>query len=222
GAVLQYHLKQKPRGDLTLDVFDPNGVLVRTLSSKEEPEETDPLDEEKDDEAKKDRLTTHVGVNRVVWDLTYKGATTIKKAKHDMGQPKEGPLVPPGTYTLKLTVEGQALEQRVEVRQDPRVTVPAPEIDEQGKLALAVRADITRLTGLVEGMRSVRKQLADRNELLKDNAEAEPLVKAANGLIARLDDVEAKLHNPKAQVGYDILAMRGGAKLYSELIWLFE
>src|SRR5262249_56684873 len=72
------------------------------------------------------------------------------------------------------------------------------------------------------GMRSVRKQLADRNELLKDNAEAEPLVKAANGLIARLDDVEAKLHNPKAQVGYDILAMRGGAKLYSELIWLFE
>ena len=37
-----------------------------------------------------------------------------------------------------------------------------------------------------------------------------------------MDDLENKLHNPKAQVTYDILAQRGGAKLYSQLGALYE
>jgi hypothetical protein len=34
--------------------------------------------------------------------------------------------------------------------------------------------------------------------------------------------MEARLHNPKAQVSYDILAQKGGAKLYSQLAGLLE
>jgi hypothetical protein len=30
------------------------------------------------------------------------------------------------------------------------------------------------------------------------------------------------MHNPRAKVAYDILAQKGGAMLYSQLIWLFE
>jgi hypothetical protein len=74
----------------------------------------------------------------------------------------------------------------------------------------------------VEAIRAIRKQLTERNELLKDNAKAEPLVKAAKGLIGKLDSLEAKLHNPKAEVAYNILAQKGGAQLYSKLIALFD
>src|SRR5213076_1912100 len=35
--------------------------------------------------------------------------------------------------------------------------------------------------------------------------------------IKRTDELEDKLHNPKAEVVYDILAMRGGTRLYSRL-----
>ena len=35
------------------------------------------------------------------------------------------------------------------------------------------------------------------------------------------DALEAKLHNPKAEVAYDILAMKGGARLYSQLSPLY-
>jgi len=34
--------------------------------------------------------------------------------------------------------------------------------------------------------------------------------------------VEEKLHNPKAEVTYDILAQKGGAKLYSQLATLLD
>jgi len=81
---------------------------------------------------------------------------------------------------------------------------------------------MTKLSTTVERLRAIRKQLADRNELLKDNAEAADLVKASKEFIAKLDALEAKLHNPKAEVSYDILAQKGGAKLYSQLVWLYE
>jgi hypothetical protein len=68
----------------------------------------------------------------------------------------------------------------------------------------------------------VRKQILARNELLKDDPKAEPLVKESKSLLPKLDALEEQLHNPKAKVSYDILGQRGGAKLYSQLAWLFE
>jgi len=48
------------------------------------------------------------------------------------------------------------------------------------------------------------------------------LVEASRALLVRLDALEEKLHNPKAKINYDILAQKGGARLYSQLVWLFE
>ncbi len=58
--------------------------------------------------------------------------------------------------------------------------------------------------------------------MLKDDPKAEALVKDSKALIAKLDALEEKLHNPKAEVTYDILAQKGGAQLYSQLAQLFD
>jgi hypothetical protein len=87
--------------------------------------------------------------------------------------------------------------------------------------ALQIRADISKLSKLVEQLRTVRKQLQAREELLKDDPKAAELIKQSKDLLSRLDALEEKLHNPKAKVAYDILAQKGGAKLYSQLIWLY-
>jgi len=47
-------------------------------------------------------------------------------------------------------------------------------------------------------------------------------VKASDALVTRLDALEGRLHNPKAEVVYDILAMKGGASLYSRLSPLMD
>jgi len=102
------------------------------------------------------------------------------------------------------------------------VQLPQSDLEQQLKFALLIGDDISRLSGIVNRLRAIRKQLADRNELLKDNAKAASLIRSAKELIARVDALEAKLHNPKAEVAYDILAQKGGAQLYSKLIFLFE
>jgi hypothetical protein len=67
----------------------------------------------------------------------------------------------------------------------------------------------------------MRKQLELRGTVVNDIDKAKPLVKASGEFLKKLDALENRLHNPKAQVTYDILAMKGGAQLHSNLGWLY-
>ncbi len=90
----------------------------------------------------------------------------------------------------------------------------------QQALALRVRDDITRLSDAVLRLRAVKKQIDLRKDLLKDRDDAKPLLKDTEALAKKLDALEEKLHNPKAKIGYDIFAAKGGAMLYSQFAWL--
>src|SRR5207248_8395286 len=131
--VIDYYLKAKPKGAVSLDVVDAQGGLVASFKSKPKPaspesgkshektedqpaatskpeeEETPDDDPDGGDRYKVPVLPAEIGVNRVAWDLRYKGAEKIKGAKVDTGNPAMGPLVNPGTYTLKLTVDGKTV-----------------------------------------------------------------------------------------------------------------
>lgn len=222
GALIQYHLDRKPKDEITLEILDAKGSLVQKLSSKKQ----DADDEENPDVPwsiyKPTVLPKDVGVNRVTWDLQYEGPTFIPAAKNDVGTPHRGPSAPPGMYTLKLSVDGKVLTGQVEVKLDPRVKIAPQDLAEQHQLALQLRDDITQVSKTVIALRLVRKQLDVLREVWADDAKHKALDKQAEALQNRLTTLEEKLHNPKAEVTYDILAMKGGAKLYSQQTSLFE
>jgi hypothetical protein len=224
GALIHYYLGKGTRKEVTLEVFDDKGTKVRTLTSKEQKDPTT-IDDEGDyskPRPKPEPLPTEPGLHRVVWDIRYDGARMIKGAKVDAGLPEVGPLVNPGKYVLKLNVEGKTVSREMDVRPDPRVRESGKVLDEQLALTLKVRDDISRLTGIVTQLRSLKKQIELRDELLRESSGMGSLLKEDKGLLKRLEELEEKLHNPRARVIYDILAQRGGAKLYSQLGWLFE
>jgi len=220
GAVITYSLKKKTDGEITMEIVDPAGAVVRTLTSKkEEPEVQDDDPDAPGRPRERAVLTTEAGVQRVAWDLNYEKATKIKKAKTE-GDPEAAPRVLPGTYTVRLTVEGKTVTAPLEVRPDPRLSVPLSDIDEQVAFARKVQAQVTRLATLVAQIRSVRDQVKLRSDALSGNARATDWTKAAQDLVARCDALEEKLHQPKAQVDYDILAK--GARLYARLSPLLD
>jgi photosystem II stability/assembly factor-like uncharacterized protein len=264
GAVFNYYLKKKPKNPPTIEVLDEAGKSVIFIDGKDAKthESEDEEGEERDIEPRRPEVPAAAGVNRFVWDLTHAGAEIIPKAKVDGGNPAIGPLVAPGTFTVKVTVDGKAMAGKLTVLIDPRVTEPrgsrradlgreileiaprvadgkskadeapwlkrAPgmtaiieEAKEQEKLALRLRDDISKLSGIVRTIRSSRKQLNLQEELL-DAPRYKSLRKQGMELRVKLDALEARLHNPKAEVGYDILAQRGGARLYSQLSVLLE
>ncbi|MBV8200485.1 MAG: glycosyl hydrolase, partial [Acidobacteria bacterium] len=223
GAAIYYRLDGAPKGEVAIDVLDAKGTVVTTLSSKAiEPIGTTESAEDETQILKRRLASKEPGVQRAVWDLSWAGAELIPGAKLDAGYPAHGPEAVPGSYTVRLTVDGKVSSLPLTVRPDPRVTVSAADLEAQLQLALEVRDAITRLTRTVVRLREVRQQLVSRNQLLKGDARAEPLVKASAELAQKLDVLEAKLHNPKAEIVYDVLAQKGGAQLYSRLSPLLD
>ena len=224
GAAVWFSLAAGTKGDVTIEVADAAGKVIARAKGKFGAADKDDKDED-DEEPAPRAVKAAVGLNRFVWDMTHDGATIIPGAKVDSGAAGRRIPVSPGTYTVKLTAAGKTLTQPVEVRPDPRyaATKPAPTgYAEVEKLSLKVRDDITALSGTVSRLRAVKRQLALRKDLLKDRADAKDLLKASADLGKTLDEVEGKLHNPKAKVTYDIFAARGGAMLYSQFAWLLN
>jgi hypothetical protein len=223
GAILAYYLKEAPKSDITIEILDAQNNIVKTLSSK--PKAAIGLADEIEDEEeglKKAALPKAAGVNLAAWDLTYDGAELISGAKIDLGNAFNGPAAPPGDYTARLTVDGKQYTSKVKLLPDPRVQVSASDLKLQQTFAISVRDEISRMTRIVNQLRSIRNQLVSRNELLKGDAKAAQLVKDSEAMIKKLDELEAKIHNPKAEVVYDILAMKGGSKLYSRMSALYD
>jgi photosystem II stability/assembly factor-like uncharacterized protein len=71
------------------------------------------------------------GVNRVVWDLRHEELPIRAGGGGDGDGPPRGntpgPWASPGTYTVRLAAGGKRLEQKVEVRDDPRIDATAAE-----------------------------------------------------------------------------------------------
>jgi hypothetical protein len=88
--------------------------LVRTLSSVPKPDRYAQDDPDETSEPHKPALTKKQGLNRVQWDLRHEGAKRPDDAKVDAGDPEKGPLVLPGTYTVKLTAGGRTLTNPLE------------------------------------------------------------------------------------------------------------
>jgi photosystem II stability/assembly factor-like uncharacterized protein len=216
GATVSYWLKSKPSGPLTLQVLDGRGTVVRTLSSEPEPL-VGASEYEGMEDAPKGALTADSGMQRATWDFAHRGAVRIRNGKIDSGDPSQGPQAVPGTYTLRLIAGGDTAITTVEVKADPRDPTSQADREAQLAFALEVRDQISRVTGLVEGLRRVERQLHTRVEALGDRPEAKELVAAARAAATRARALEAKLHNPDAEITYDILAQKGGARVYSRL-----
>ncbi len=221
GAIITYYLAAKPAGEINLEVLDSAGTTVRRLSSTK-PVYTSPEHPDwNPDSENEPELEVEPGFHRAVWDLRFEGAKWMPDARFDTGEPGAGPLVLPGTYTLRLTVDGRTETRELRVEPDPRSRASAADLEAQLIFSLGIRDQLTRIAGMVATIRSVRQQIEDRNTVLAADSDAEELIESGARLIADLTAIEEVVHNPHAEVNYDVLAGRhGGAMLYSRLSWL--
>ena len=157
GAILDYHL---PRGveEVSLEILDAAGELVRRYSSSDPVESLDPdtLPHPTYWIRTPQELGTSAGHHRFVWDLRYPPPPGAKRqlsiaAVHGMtpSQPS-GPFVPPGRYTVRLTAAGQLAEQSLDVRLDPRVSLDPEGLELQTDLSMRCYQAYQRLQRIRE------------------------------------------------------------------------
>jgi hypothetical protein len=152
GAVIYYYLKDRPAGEVALDVLDAAGRTVRHLSSVAPapvPEAARPP-EPSFWIGQPYAIPAASGINRAVWDLRSDDPPAFSHGFEINANPggtpasPQGPLVQPGTYTVRLTVGGVTRSAAVTVRNDPRSPASAA--------ALAAQAEMQ--AGIVRAMRT--------------------------------------------------------------------
>ncbi|MDE2784890.1 MAG: hypothetical protein OXK77_18215, partial [Gemmatimonadota bacterium] len=142
GAQIDYMLASAVRGPVTLDIVASSGEVVRSFSSEGPGEYTVPAEpgmrEWQLERFGTPRLPSDAGTHRFTWDLTYPGPWDASPARAGRG----GPMVPPGTYTARLTAGDWSASRSFDVMLDPRVVAEGVGEDvvmRQVELALQAR-----------------------------------------------------------------------------------
>ena len=195
GAILYYYLKAKPaeKQEITIDISDAQGKHVRHLSNLQEHKHEQPP-EWPDLEIASNLLPAEAGMNRFAWDFRYDPPVQIPGAFYSGDAPR-GPLVNPGKYEVKLTVNGKTQSEPLEVVIDPRIKeqVAGGGLQKQIELAFKVKDDIDSLHRAVNQIRDLRANL---ETLEKWTAEGKPnseVISSAKALGQKMTPVEEEL-----------------------------
>jgi photosystem II stability/assembly factor-like uncharacterized protein len=157
GALIDYVLSADATTELTLDIVNAKGELIRHLSSTKTNKEIQPP-EWPDQIVASDLIPAKAGMNRLIWDLRYDDPVQIPGAFYE-GEAPRGPLVSPGAYQLRLKLGEQTRTATLMVIGDPRVLNSDAAIAAKTELSLATYRDIDTLHRAVNDIRAKRKTL---------------------------------------------------------------
>ena len=189
GAVIDYYLPRAPKTVVVLEVLDASGVLVRRYASD------DPVDPSNEELARQlippvwvlqSRPLPHeAGMHRRVWDLHYPAPFSVSHeypiaaVAHGTPRDPQGPLAPPGRYTVRITVNGRRAEAPLTLVADPRVTLASEAYQAQFQLSAKLAARLDEASRALATARSLHEQL-------KAVPAASPVAAAAHAYDARI------------------------------------
>jgi photosystem II stability/assembly factor-like uncharacterized protein len=139
GAIIDYDLPQDVQGSVTLEVLDSSGKLLRKYSS-DDPNAPTPSELRTELipaywPLRRVPLPKNAGMHRWVWDLRATAPTAthydypIAAVPYRTPLAPQGPLVAPGTYTVRLTVDGKSESAPITVKMDPRVHMSRADLE---------------------------------------------------------------------------------------------
>lgn len=162
GVFIDYYLPEE-NSNISLDILNNDGEVVRSF----DPESVENNDDKEVSMAtgffargNNAKLKTGAGIHRVQWDLRHVGPYN-KDEKRDG---RNGPVVSPGVYTVRLNINGESIENNLKVDLDPRVEkagVTMQDVENQELLSLKIRDFLSEI-------RKVENDLSERKEALSE------------------------------------------------------
>ena len=190
GAIIDYSLKTSPAGEITLEILDSGGRLVRKFSSNDQPRKIDDTQPFPTYWLRPPApLAKQAGMNRFVWDLRYSrplalryGYSIAAAYGEDAIMIPEGPLVLPGMYQAKLIVNGSSYTAPFEVKMDPRVRVSAKALEQQFALEMKVIEQMAQSYAAAQEVRDLRSQLKELQARIANVPKAREIAGATKAL----------------------------------------
>ena len=213
GAILDYYLAADTAAPVKLEILDTAGRVVRTYASTDPVPSVHPaLDPVAYNKICQETpsapdcslpfywpappmvVSTRAGMHRLWWDMRYDpigeggggrggGGGGAGAVPHRTYTSVSTPWAPPGSYTVRLSVDGKSYTQPITLRLDPRVTASAVDLATLAALtremyegARATRATYTQARALV-----VQLDTLSGDDVMKFKAAIEAVAPAGGG-----------------------------------------
>jgi photosystem II stability/assembly factor-like uncharacterized protein len=144
GAVFYYSLPASAQ-NVVLEILDAAGKLIRRYASDDPRRPRDGQVQFPDYWFRPPApVSTESGLHRWVWDLRYPAPIATHNYSmatafgEDTAMLPQGPMVVPGKYQIRLTVDGKASVQPLTVAMDPRVKTPPADLQKQFDLGMKI------------------------------------------------------------------------------------
>ena len=166
GATIDYFLADDVGNEVTLEILDEDGNVVRGFTSTDggyQYEEFQGMRAPQRSRTGTPRVATTVGMHRLVWDLQYPG-----------GLAGRGPLAVPGRFAVRLTVDGRSQDRSFDVLIDPRVAadnVSMADLQEQFNLNIRIRDALIRGHLAVQDLESAQETMEATAESAREAAQ---------------------------------------------------
>ena len=149
------------------------------------------------------RVANKAGLNMFAWNLRYPDATVFQNMIMWAGS-VAGPISLPGSYSVRLNVNGQHFTQPFVVARDPRTTASDADLREQFELLMRIRDKTSQANDAVRTIRNMKAQLADRTGKMT-GPRAGAFAQVSKSLSDRLSAIESEIYQVKNQSGQDPL-----------------
>lgn len=169
GALVDYALPEGFQGPVLLEILDAAGNRIRRVSSE------DPAGPSMEELARQliptywiqphQALAAMPGLHRWVWDLRADPPQALRREYPISAVPGRtpleplGPLVLPGTYTLRLTAAGRTRTASLQITMDPRVRASEADLAAAHGLQVRLAESLSRSAGATLQAHGLRTQL---------------------------------------------------------------
>ena len=180
--VLYYHLPETyaDSTELTLEIHDTQGNLVRKLSSKRNPD----FQSYAGGPSPEPTLSTRKGINRFVWDLRYPTVPGIPTAYIESSY--RGHKAIPGTYNIKLRIRDVVLEAIGEIQDIPGSKLTPSDFQAYHQWMSTLEGEVTQMHNLVNKAKKYQDQLQELIGKLANKVEYKDLKLSAQNLVKEL------------------------------------
>ena len=198
--ILSWWFKDAPAW-ATLEIVDATGAVVRTFLPDTVPADTTAPADPADRYRSGPDLPLEAGVNHIAWDLRGNGFDVFP-GMILWGVRVNAPALPPGTYTARLSADGQTETALFRLERNPWITdVSDADLVAQYEFSSAVRDKVSEANRTVIAIRHVKDEVADRYEMSDDGR----LREAGDRLIENASAVEADIYQVRNRSNQDPL-----------------
>lgn len=168
GAIIDYLLKEPAKGPVVLEILDQDNRTVRRYSSD------DPSDYPTLEAAAvpihwyrpAQKLGTEAGAHRFAWDMRFQPLAggggrglPIAATPYDTVPTPASIWAAPGTYTVRLIVDGTVLTRSLTLKMDPRITASREDLVRHFELSKALYDSAAEIQSAAARVRAVRAEI---------------------------------------------------------------